>query len=99
MGPEIRRRRQGKKEIQGDEIERIRWAADKMKNWEREEEIELDHRKVEAMVPQRFHWWSKVFGKVESERMPMKKVWDHAIDLKKYVKASKARVYPLSRNK
>ena len=24
----------------------------------------------------------KVFGKVESERMPVRKVWDHAIDLK-----------------
>jgi len=23
-----------------------------------------------------------VFGKVESERMPMRKIWDHAIDLK-----------------
>jgi len=28
MGPEIKKRRQGKKEIQEDEIERIRWAAD-----------------------------------------------------------------------
>jgi len=33
MGPEIKRRRQGKKETQGDEIERIRWAVD-----EKEEE-------------------------------------------------------------
>jgi len=39
-----------------------------------------------------------VFGKVESERMPTRKIWDHAIDLKKEFKASKARVYPLSRN-
>jgi len=50
MGPEIKRRRKGKKEIQGDEVERIRWAADKKKDWGREEEMELDHRKVEAMV-------------------------------------------------
>jgi len=98
MGPEIRKRRQGKKETQGDEIERIRWAADKKEDWGREEEIELDHRKVEAMVPQRFYRWLKVFGKVESERMPMRKIWDHAIDLKEDFKASKARVYPLSRN-
>jgi len=60
--------------------------------------MELDHRKVEAMVPQRFHWWLKVFGKVESERMPMRKIWDHVIDLKENFKASKARVYLLSRN-
>jgi len=31
-----------------------------------------------------------VFGKVESERMPTRKIWDHAIDLKKEFKASKA---------
>jgi len=36
-----------------------------------------------------------VFGKVESERMLTRKVWDHAIE---DFKASKARVYLLSRN-
>ena len=41
----------------------------------------------------------KVFGKVELERMLVRKVWDHTIDLKKNFKASKAKVYPLSRNK
>jgi len=98
MGPEIRKRRQGKKETQRDEIERVRWAVDEKEDWGREKEMELDHRKVEAMVPQRFHQWLKVFGKVESERMPMRKIWNHAIDLKEDFKASKARVYPLSRN-
>jgi len=98
MGLEIRKRRKGKKETQEDEMERIRWAADKKEDWGREEEIELDHRKVEAMVPRRFHKWLKVFKKVESERMPTRKIWDHAIDLKEEFKASKVRVYPLSRN-
>ena len=50
MGPEIRRRRQEKKKTQGDEIERIRWAVDEKKDWRREKEMELDYRKVEAMV-------------------------------------------------
>jgi len=67
MGPEIKKRRKGKKEIQKDEIERIRWTADE------KEKMELDHRKVEVMVPQKFHKWLKVFGKVESERMPTRK--------------------------
>jgi len=35
MGPEIERKRKGKKEVQGDEIERIRWAADKKEDWGR----------------------------------------------------------------
>jgi len=39
-----------------------------------------------------------VFGKVELERMPVWKVWDHTIDIKENFKASKAKVYPLSRN-
>jgi len=39
-----------------------------------------------------------VFGKIESERMPVRKVWDHVIDLKEDFKVSKAKVYPLSRN-
>ena len=50
-------------------------------------------------MPKQFHKWLKVFGKVESERMPVKKVWDHAIDLNDNLKASKVRVYSLSRNK
>jgi len=50
------------------------------------------------MVPQKFHKWLKVFGKVESERMPTRKIWDYAIDLKEEFKASKVQVYPLSRN-
>jgi len=98
MGPEIKKRRKGKKETQGDKIERIRWAANKKEDWGREEEMELDHRKIEAMVPQKFYKWLKVFAKVESERMLTKKIWDHAIDLKKEFKVSKAWVYPLSRN-
>jgi len=60
--------------------------------------MELDHKKVEAMVPRKFHKWLKVFRKVESERMPTRKIWDYAIDLKEEFKASKARVYSLSRN-
>ena len=60
--------------------------------------MEIDHQKIETMVPKRFHQWLKVFGKVESERMPVRKVWDHAIDVKEDFKPSKEKVYPLSRN-
>jgi len=88
----------GKKEIREDEKKIVRWAVDEKEDWGREEEIEADHRKVEEMVPKRFHKCLKVFGKVESERMPVRKAWDHAIALNDDFKASKARVYPLSRN-
>jgi len=39
-----------------------------------------------------------MFEKVESKRILVRKVWDHAIDLNDNFKVSKARVYPLSRN-
>ena len=44
--------------------------------------VEIDHHKIKTMVPKQFHQWLKVFGKVESERMLVRKVWDHAIDIK-----------------
>jgi len=52
----------------------IRWAADEKADWGKEEEIEMDHCKIEGMVPRRFYRWMKVFGKVESERMLVRKV-------------------------
>ena len=89
----------GKKEIREDKMKIVRWAVDEKEDWEKEEEIEVDHKKVEEMVPKRFHEWLKVFGKVELERMLVRKVWDHVIDLNDDFKASKARVYSLSKNK
>ena len=50
------------------------------------------------MVPRKFLRWRKVFGKVESERILTRKVWDHAINLKETFKPWKGRIYPLSKN-
>jgi len=50
------------------------------------------------MVPKRFLKWRKVFRKVELERMPMRKVWDHAIDFKETFKPQKGKIYPLFKN-
>ena len=49
------------------------------------------------MVPERFHKWIKVFGKKQLERMPTRKLWDHAIDVKERFVPRKGKVYPLSR--
>jgi len=87
------------KRIATEEKEKIVcWAIDDKEDWGREEKIEENHRKIEEMVPNKFLKWSKVFGKVESERMPTRKVWDHAIDLKETFKLQKGRIYPLSKN-
>ena len=49
------------------------------------------------MVPEKFHKWIKVFRKKQSERMPTRKLWDHAIDVKEGFIPRKGKVYPLSR--
>ena len=39
-----------------------------------------------------------MFGKVESEKMLTRKIWDYAIGLKEMFKPRKERIYPLSKN-
>jgi hypothetical protein len=48
------------------------------------------------LVPKTYHQYLKVFSKKESERMPIRKPWDHAIDLKETFKPKKGRLIPLS---
>ena len=76
----------------------VRWAINDREDWEREEEVKADHRKIKEMVPRKFLKWRKMFGKVELERMPMRKIWDHIIDLKEMFKPQKERIYPLSKD-
>jgi len=87
------------KRVATEEEEKIVcWVIDDKKDWEKEEEMEENHRKIEEIVPKKFLRWRKVFGKVESERMPTRKIWDHAIDLKETFKSQKGKIYPLSKN-
>jgi len=73
----------------------------KRKQKERKEvkKIEKDEDKetLRKLVPKRFWKWKKVFGKRESERMPVQKAWDHAIELKEGFTPKKGKVYSLSR--
>jgi len=57
----------------------------------------IELRATEEMVPQRFHKYLKVFEKKDSERMPMKKAWDHAINLREGFVPKKGKIYLLSR--
>ena len=69
--------------------------------WEIWDEEEAAKSEVEAkkMVPEKFYPWIKVFGKKQSERMLTRKVWDHAIEVKKEFVPRKGKVYPLLREK
>ena len=52
----------------------------------KDEEVEEDHKKIKEIIPKRFLKWRKMFGKVELERIPTRKIWDHTIDLKETFK-------------
>jgi len=85
----------------GKRIRNIEKADRDEQEWTIEEnfdkEIKLDREKVKEMVSQKFHKWLKVFGKVELKRMPMRKPWDHAINLKEDFVPKKGRTYLMSR--
>jgi len=52
---------------------------------------------VEEIISRRFHKYLKMFEKKESERMLMRKIWDHAIDLREGFVPKKGKIYPLLR--
>ena len=54
---------------------------------------------AKKLVLENFHRWIKVFGKKQLERMPMRKVWDHMIDVKEKFIPRKGKMYPLSKEK
>ena len=64
---------------------------------EEEEEDLIELRATDEIVPRWFHKYLKVFEKKDSERMPMRKAWDHAIDLREGFVPKKGKIYPLSR--
>ena len=63
----------------------------------KEIEKDEDEETLRKLVPKRFWKWKKVFGKRESERMPVQKAWDLAIELKEGFTPKKGKVYSLSR--
>ena len=77
------------------EIAIARIVAKKEEELDEEEVREL--RTTEEMVPRQFHKYLKVFEKKESEKMPMRKAWDHPIDLREGFVPKKGKIYLLSR--
>ena len=59
--------------------------------------VELDREKVRKMVLQRFHKQLKVFEKAESERIPVRKPQDYAINLREDFMPRKEKTYLMSR--
>ena len=89
------RQKKGKQK-KGKTIE-VRKVAEEWEIWDKEEEGAKLEAEAKKLVPEKFHKWIKVFGKKQSERISMKKIWDHAIDLKEKFTPRKGKIYPLSR--
>ena len=86
------RRRKGRK------IAEVKKVAEKWEIWDEEEKAARSEVEARKLVLEKFHQWIKVFGKKQSERMPMK-VWDHTIEVKERFVLRKGKVYLLSREK
>ena len=75
----------------------IKKMAEEWKIWNKEKEVAKSEEKAKKFVSQRFHEWIYIFRKKASKRMLMKKVWNHAIEMKKEFMPRKGKVYLLSR--
>jgi len=60
-------------------------------------EKDEDKETLKRLVPKRFWKWKRVFEKKKSERMPVQKTWDYAIELKEEFMPKKEKVYSLLR--
>jgi len=89
--------REEKKKRRRPTIEEEKMIARIVEEKENKEEDLIELRATEEMVPRRFHKYLKVFEKKNSERIPMRKTWDHAIDLREVFVPKKGKIYPLSR--
>ena len=95
---EERREKKEKKKNQkkGKTVE-VRKVAEEWEIWDEEKEVARSEAEAKKLVPKKFHKWIKVFGKKQSERMPTRNLWDHAIDVKERFVPRKRKVYLLSR--
>ena len=61
-----------------------------------EVETKIEKKTDEEMVPPQFYAYLDVFKKAPSERMSVRKPWDHAIDLNPNFVSRKSKLYPMS---
>ena len=71
--------------------------AEEQEIWDEKEEIVKSEEKVKKLVPEHFYKWIYMFEKKQSKRMPIRKLWDHAIETKEGFVPRKEKVYSLSR--
>jgi len=65
--------------------------------WDKEEKVEKSEAEARKLVPERFYKWIHVFGRKASKWMPIRKLWNHTIEIKKGFVLRKGKVYLLLR--
>ena len=86
-----------KKERRRSIIEEVKMIERIIEEKENEKEDLIELRVTDEIVPRWFHKYLKVFEKKDSERILIRKAWDHAIDLREGFVPKKGKIYPLSR--
>ena len=77
----------------------VKKVAGEWEIWDEKEEVAKSEEKVKKLVPECFYKWIQIFGKKQSERIPTRKLWNHAIETKEGFVPRKGKVYLLSREK
>ncbi len=91
-----RRKRRRRRNRKRKTVE-VRKVVEEWEIWDEEEEAAKSEEEAKKLVLKKFHRWIKVFGKKQLERMSTRKLWNHAIDVKKGFIAMKRESYSLLR--
>ena len=75
----------------------VKKVAKEQEIWNKKEEATRSEKEVKKLVSEQFHRWIKILEKKTSERMPTRKMWNYAIDLKEEFVPRKQKVYLLFR--
>ena len=87
------RKKEFRKPIVEEEIEIVRVVEEKEKG----EEDLIEIRMVEKIVSRMFYKYLKIFEKKELEKIQMRKLQNHTIDLREEFVSKKRKIYLLSR--
>ena len=75
----------------------VKKIAKEQEIWNKEEEIAKSEEETKKLIYQRFYKWIHIFGKKVYKRIPIKKLWNHVIEVKKRFVLRKRKVYLLLR--
>ena len=92
-----KKERKKKRKPKRERIIEVKKVAKEQEIWNEEEKAAKSEEETKKLVLQRFYKWIYVFGKKVSEKILMKKMQDHAIELKKEFMLRKEKMYLLSR--